>query len=288
MKFAINTNSLRKDLSISEIIKLAKATGVDGLEWGLSPLPQAAQDAKEMTKASADAGLEVLSFINGGRLWDMDEMRRWSEAVAVVNGKVLRVAHPWYAYNFDESLRQPETFLDLMKRTRDGLVQLQDVSREFGIKYVLETHRASTFASPMAVPAMMQDLDPECCGVIYDPANTFLEGFVRPRGAVELLGDFLAYLHVKNLVIVQQLDDQGKMQVNMEKRLMHEGAIDYVEVMFALKLCKFDGWYSFEEMLMAPDPEKTIEEIKNGITHLKECYETAPDSLKEPFLTFNL
>ena len=288
MKFAINTNSLRKSLNVKQMIKVCLDAGVDGVEWGLGPLENAAAEAREMAAASRDAGLQVLSFINGGKLWDTDDIRRWSDAVAGAGGKMLRVAHPWYAYNFDESRRQPETFPELMKKTRDGLVKLMDVGREYGLRYVLETHRASTFASPMAVPAMMQDLDPAYCGVIYDPANTFLEGFVRPRGAVELLGPFLAYLHVKNLVITQERNADGKMAVAMQKRLLDQGAIDYEEVMFALKLCKFDGWYSFEEMIAAPDPEKTVAEIRHGIKHLLACHAAAPDALHGPFLTFNL
>lgn len=287
MKFAINTNSLKKNLGIPEIIKVCQNAGVDGIEWGLGPLDQAAADARDMARASADAGLQVLSFINGGKLWATDDIRRWSDAVAAVGGRTLRVAHPWYAYNFDESIRQPDTFTELMRRTREGLVKLMDVGREYGIRYVLETHRASTFASPMAVPAMMHDLDPRYCGVIYDPANTFLEGFVRPRGAVELLGPFLAYLHVKNLIITQELTANGKMDVGMAKRPLHQGAIDYEEVMFALKLSHFDGWYSFEEMIGAPDPQKTVDEVKAGILHLKQCYAAAPDALHGPFLTFN-
>jgi hypothetical protein len=41
-------------------------------------------------------------------------------------------------------------------------------------------------------------------------------------------------------------------------------------------------------MIAAPDPEKTVAEIRHGISHLQACHAAAPDALHGPFLTFNL
>ena len=281
MKFSLNTNSLRKTHSPEQIVEIALEAGVDGMEWGLGSLENAASDAERMRKATMDSGLEILSFINAGKLWETDNIRRWSEAVAASGGKILRVAHPWYAWDYAESIHQPESFNTLMERTRSGLEKLMDLGREFGIRYVLETHSGSCFASPLAVPLLMKGLDPRCCGVIYDPANTYLEGFVRPRGAVELLGDYLAYVHVKNLMI----RENGTGEVMLEKRPLDRGLVNYEEVMFALKLNGYDGWFSFEE-LYSP-PEHAADEIRSGIEHLKNVRRKAPSSLCEPYLDFN-
>ena len=67
---------------------------------------------------------------------------------------------------------------------------------------------------------------------------------------------------------------------------MDNGAVDYVEVMFALKLHKWDGWFSFEEFVAA-DPAQVADEVKKGIEHLKWCRSEAANSLEPPYLPFN-
>ena len=112
------------------------------------------------------------------------------------------MAHPWFAYNYDEAVHQPDNYMTLVEMSREGLAKLMDLGKEYNIRYVLETHDASCFASPLAVPWILKDFDPKYCGVIYDPANTMLEGFVRPRGAVEIMGDYIAYIHAKNIKVM--------------------------------------------------------------------------------------
>ena len=286
MKFAINTNTLRKKCTIEEIVKIALDAGVQGIEWGLGAIEGIEKETKLMRKATEDAGLEVLSYINGGKLWKTDEIRRYSEAVAAGNGHILRVAHPWFAFNYDESLHQPDSFMTLVEMSREGLAKLMELGKEYNIRYVLETHAGSCFASPLAVPWILKDFDPKYCGVIYDPANTLIEGFVRLRGAVELMGDYIAYIHAKNLAFVEKTDENGKLTFGRQRRTVDQGMIDYVELMFALKMHNWHGFFSFEEFV-TQDSSQVAEEVRNGIEHLKKCREAAHDAPCEPFVSFN-
>ena len=149
-KYAVNTNGL-KGLSYPDMAELISATGADGVEWGLPPdLGEAAKAAKQMEKLSKDPGLEVAAYINAGHLWKTDLMRQYSEILASVGGKMLRVAPPWLAYNLDESIHQKDSFMDLCKLTRQGLENLVPLGKEYGIKYVIETHPGGLSASPVA------------------------------------------------------------------------------------------------------------------------------------------
>ena len=286
MKFSINTNALRKNYSVEEIADVAAQAGAQGIEWGLSKIENAASEAAAMQKATQAAGLEIVSFINAGPLWKTDEIRRWSEAIAASGGHVMRVAHPWFAWDYNESIHQPDDFMTLVNMTREGLAKLMDMGKEFDIKYVMETHPGSCFASPLTVPWLLKDFDPRYCGLIFDPANTILEGFVRLRGAVELMNDYIAYIHVKNLAFKETVNENGKHIFATERRTVDCGMLDYTELMFALKLQKWDGWLSFEEFVNK-DAQQIVTEVSNGIAHLKKCCAEAVDSLQEPFLTFN-
>jgi len=287
-KFSVNTNALKSKYSVQEIAELCARTGAEGIEWGLSGLDNAAADAKAMRQASKDTGMEVMGFLNAGRLWETDNIRKWSEAVAGTPGITLRVAHPWFAFSFNEALHQRESFLQLVSRARKGLENLIPLAREYGIKYVLELHSGSIAASPWAIRELMKDLPPECVGAIYDPANTTMEGFVRPSGACDLMGAHMAYVHAKNICFVPagtttEIAFPRRMQWRYEKALLDRGMTDFVEVFFALKNCGYKGWISLEEFI-GPDVER---EIADGIKFLKECAAAAPSTVMEPFSTFN-
>ena len=284
MKYAVNTNFLKNKYNPKEIIEQALLAEVQGIEWGLGKVETAAADAKEATQLANDAGLEVFSFINGGKLWHKDDMLRWSEAVASAGAKMLRVSHPWFGYNYDETMHQPETFPALMDRAREGLANLEEMGRQFGLRYLLETHSASCFASPMTVLALRR-FSPDYCGFIYDVTNSFMEGFIRPRGAVELMGPYMAYVHVKNRFPVEITEPNGKTGIKWERRPLNKGCIDWEEVMFALKLVGFDGWMSFEEPYTST--ETFAAEIREGVAHLKECEAKAPSTIQEPFTHLN-
>jgi sugar phosphate isomerase/epimerase len=286
MKFAINTNGLRKHYSPAEIVQQCLKAGVRGIEWGLNTIDTACQDAAEMKRLTADAGLEIVSFINAGILWKTDDIRRWSDAVKAGGGNVLRVAHPWFAWDYNESVHQPDDFMTLVEKSKEGLEKLMELGREYEIRYVLETHKGSCFASPLMVPMVLKDFDPRYCGVIYDPANTLLEGFVLPRIAVEVMKDHIAYIHTKNLMFKEGRTPAGRTTLEFERRPVDQGAVDYVEVMFALKLHNWDGWFSFEEFV-SKDPALVADEVKHGIEHLKWCRSEAKNSLEPPFLHFN-
>jgi sugar phosphate isomerase/epimerase len=253
-RYSVNTNTFRKSKTSAEIIDLCVKAGADGIEWGLKTLENAPADVREMKKLTADAGLEIVGFLNAGSMWKKDLMRQWSEALADCDGKTLRVEYPWFAWDYTESLHQPDSYLDLVKRAKDSLPMLEALAREYRIKYVLEMHSGSIAADPWAIRYLMEGIDPDCVGAIYDPANTVIEGFIRPRGTCEILGRHLAYVHAKN-----------------------------VEIFFALKCCGFRGWLSLEEFVA----ENYVQEISESIRFLSECAEAAPDAPCEPFSNFN-
>ncbi len=289
MKISVNTNSLRKKFSNREIVELIRQVGAGGIEWGLNGLDTIEADCKEMKQLSDDAGMEVVSFINGGPLFKTEEILRWSEAVANTGVRMLRVAHPWYAWDYEEALHQPDRYDDLIKMTREGLERLEQVGQQFGIRYVMETHGSSVFASPVAAHFLVAGLDPKLFGIIYDPANTYIEGFVRPRGAVEIIGPYMAYLHIKNLrwkTTMKTLPGNREREVWVyEKCALDQGLVDYQEVFFALNCAGLNPWLSFEEMYS--EKEQIADEIRSGITHLRQCHADAPKAPQEPFKSFN-
>ncbi|MBN1673121.1 MAG: sugar phosphate isomerase/epimerase [Kiritimatiellae bacterium] len=286
-KYSVNTNSLRKTRSNREIVDLCKRLGVDGIEWGLPPVDEAGAAIKEMAKLTLDAGLDVAGYINGGKLWKEDEMQRWTDIVSSVGGQSLRVSHPWISCNYDEALHQRHSFGDIFKLARDGIPGLVELSKARGIRFVLEMHGGALTSSSMAAVRLFEGVDPKHIGVIYDPANGALEGGLRPRSDVEILGKYLAYVHAKNVMWAWTDEiDYAPVRRLIPKRLItmpQAGIVDYMEVFFALKMHRFSGYISSEEYFNA----HTEERLRDGIAYLKECACLAPDKPQEPHTTFN-
>jgi hypothetical protein len=68
-KYSVNTNIFRNSKSSAEIVDLCVKAGAAGIEWGLKTLETAPADVREMEKMTADAGLEVLGYLNAGVMW---------------------------------------------------------------------------------------------------------------------------------------------------------------------------------------------------------------------------
>jgi sugar phosphate isomerase/epimerase len=287
-KYAINTNSLANDLTYEQIAKVARNVNADGIEWGLASLADAPKAAKEMARVTQDHGLAVAGFINAGNLCKTDEMARWSEAVADAGGKTLRITPFWVAWDYNESLHQRESFPDMFRKNRQGLEKLIPLGKKFGIRYCLETHVGNVVPGADLARQLLDGLDSEVVGVIWDPANGIGEGHLRPRTAQEIIGPYLAYVHAKNRIWEKDPSDLENNGCNRTKWTLKtcrldEGILDWVEVYYAMNVTGFTGWIALEEFFQ-PDPEP---ELRRGLEFLAKSAAAAAVAPREPFTTFN-
>ncbi len=287
--YSVNTNGLRNNYSNAEIVAMCKKLKVQGIEWGLPPLEKARRAINDMCQRTRDAGLKVAGYINGGKLWKQDELKRWVEIVASVDGPSLRVAHPWVAFSYEESLHQRVSFNDIFKMARDAMPAVVELSKTSGVRLLLEMHSGSLVASPLAAVMLFDGVDPKYVGAIYDPANTVIEGNLRPRSEVEVLGDYMGYVHAKNIAFALdgRFKEEPVTRANWKYMKTHlpYGMVDWVEIFFALKVGGFKGWISSEEYFA--DGTDQYEQLKNGIAFLKECAKVAPARPRKPYTKFN-
>lgn len=286
-KYSINTNALKKEMEPKDIVALALENKLDGIEWGIRSMDNAASEMKDMAQRTKDAGLEIVNWLIGGKPWKKDELKKRVELVASAGGKSMRVDHPWVAYDFNESLHQEKSFNEIFKLAKDAMPFLTDLSKETGIRFLFETHGGALLASPLAAKMLFEGTSPEHVGVIYDPANTTIEGGLRPRSEVEVLGKYIGYVHAKSIAFYfdgNLLREPLKRAAWSRKTVLPDaGLLDWVEVFFALKNGGFSGYISSEEYFSP----KTLNVIKNAIAFLKECEKLSPEKPCQPFTKFN-
>jgi sugar phosphate isomerase/epimerase len=84
-------------------------------------------------------------------------------------------------------------------------------------------------------------------GIILDAGNMVYEGYETYSMAVELLGPYLAHVHVKNAAWQRVGVDKGTTKWNCDATEMWDGIADYRGVLSALKRSGYEGWLSFED-----------------------------------------
>src|SRR5699024_12579884 len=69
-----------------------------------------------------------------------------------------------------------------------------------GVKALLELNHNTSCASASSAMRLFEGLDPAHVGAIHDMGNLVYEGWERPLWSAQMLGPYLAHVHVKNTV----------------------------------------------------------------------------------------
>ena len=91
-----------------------------------------------------------------------------------------------------------EPYEPLLAAARENWAVLVPLARDFGVKALAEVHPKIVCHSPSAMRRMLDGLPPDAVGAILGPGNMTYEGWEDMHEAVDILGPYLAHLHVKN------------------------------------------------------------------------------------------
>src|SRR5689334_10817885 len=85
------------------------------------------------------------------------------------------------------------------KRARAGLDRLVELAAPAGLAVLVETSPTTLAPAPELAATLVEQQDPEHAGVLYDPGNMAIEGYLAPALAIARLGPYLRHVHVKNI-----------------------------------------------------------------------------------------
>jgi sugar phosphate isomerase/epimerase len=132
---------------------------------------------------------------------------------------------------------------DLLARAREGYEAAEEEARRNGVKALVEVHNGLICPSAAATRRLLDGLDPQWVGVIFDPGNMIREGRENWQMALEMLGPYLATVHVKNGGWF--VGEDGKWAT--QEMSLSEGMVDWAAVIAALKSVGYDGWLDIED-----------------------------------------
>ena len=281
MKFSVFT-APTPDWTPAEAVRELAAQGWDGVEWRITdqeaatppgfwagnratwPLTGLESDLPAIAATTRDAGLEFSSLGGYAQCSDRADVERLLAATASLGAERVRVRVPGVGEG---------SYPALFTATRRDLQWVAERAASHGVKALVELHHRTIVASASSAVRMVDGLDPAHIGIIHDIGNLVVEGHEDFQAGFEMLGPYLAHVHVKNVAwrpAGKRAD--GSVAWEHEWAPMREGLADIGGYFRALAAVGYDGWVTSEDFSTAvPLRERTLDNLR----YLRECHERA-------------
>jgi sugar phosphate isomerase/epimerase len=234
------------------------AQGWDGIEWRVTDQAQATppgfwagnratwpvtgleDSLGDIARITRDAGLDFSGIGGYARCDDHAGVDRMLAATAELGARQVRVTMPRTDTGVD--------YREVFARARADVDRAEKRAAELGIKALIELHHETITPSASAAFRLVDGLDPEHIGVIHDLGNLVIEGQERPLSAFQLLGPYLAHVHVKNVRwVAGDAEADGTVRWRAEWATLKAGQADVDAYFTALHEFGYDGWVTSED-----------------------------------------
>lgn len=249
------------ELTPEELVQAAQEAGLHGVEWRYKEIPADAAGEKpsfwrnnlcsidpslqeeellRFKQITEAAGLEMVSVTPYLNHLGLEETEQAFHAAALLGAKMIRVG----AAGYGDGTPYPE----LYDRTVRYLKEAERLAKQYGVKGVVETHHYTIAPSAGLAHRLVSHCDPDLIGVLFDPGNMIYEGYEQFRMGLELLGPYLAHVHIKNAAWAEVgKRKDGTAEWRCEWASLHNGAVDIRALLADLKAVHYDGYLGIED-----------------------------------------
>lgn len=249
------------ELTPEELGKAAREAGIHAIEWRYKEAPADAESLKpsywgnnlctllpsggdemierfrEVAEVNGLRSLSVTPYLTAGDLEATEEVLR---AAKRIGASFIRLGIPGY----DRS----RPFAELFELARGYLKEAEKLCRQYGVKGLIETHHVTIAPSASAAYRLCEGFDPDCIGVLYDPGNMVHEGYENYKMGLELLGPYLAHVHVKNAGWkTNGIAEDGSVRWDSVWSGLTEGVVPWKQVIEDLKAVGYEGYLGVED-----------------------------------------
>jgi sugar phosphate isomerase/epimerase len=253
------------DMTPEEAVQALRETGYDGVEWRVKNTPQAqrgelpsfwgnnlctfepTEEAAERARALAtSAGLAIPnlgSYLGVGEVEATEAAMRFAQRAG---SPQLRVSAGAAEGRYAESFARARAYLEEVER----------LAKRYGVRALIEIHHRTICPSASLAHRLVSSFDPACIGVIFDPGNMVFEGFEDYRLGLELLGPYLAHVHLKN---ARYRRPEGGGVWRAEWAPLEDGVVDFPELFAALREVGYGGWLVVEDFSEARPSRAALE-----------------------------
>jgi sugar phosphate isomerase/epimerase len=272
VKFSVFTAST-PEWAPAEAARQLAGQGWDGIEWRVTdqadapepgfwvgnratwPLTGLEDSLPQIAKVTHEAGLEFSAVGGYVRSDDRPNVERMLAATAALGAGRVRVTMPG---------TRDGRYRELFAATRDDLAWAAERAAGYGVQALVELHHRTIVASASAAIRLVDGLDPARVGVIHDVGNLVIEGHEDYVAAFDMLGPYLAHVHVKNVAwrpVPRSSVDSATEWVE-EWATLRDGQADLDAYFQALHIVGYDGWVTCEDFsTTVPLAERTRDNL---------------------------
>ncbi len=257
MRFSVFTAST-PDWTPKQAVAELAAQGWDGVEWRITdqddspepgfwagnratwPLTGLEDSLPAIHSVTSGAGLEFSALGGYVRCHDRSNVERLLAATAALGAGRVRVTMPGTGDG---------RYRDLFAATRRDLEWATARAEAYGVQVLVELHHRTLVASASAAMRLVDGLDPARIGIIHDIGNLVIEGYEDYPAAFDMLGEYLAHVHVKNVAwrpVGRSSVDSG-IRWAEEWAPLRDGQADLEAYFRALRTVGYDGWVTCED-----------------------------------------
>ena len=232
-----------------------KTAGYSGVEWRVKTIQESLRSEPPLfwgnnlctfapTTADAERARDIAQanslVIPGlGTYIDVGDVAAVEQAMAfarICGAAQIRVsAGPWPGEG---------TYAEAFARAKKFLEETQTLAKQYSVKVVIEIHHRTIVPSAGLAHRLVSSFDPAYVGVIHDAGNMVYEGFEAYRLGLELLGPYVAHVHLKNAAW-QRPSDGGVWHCTWAP--LEDGVVDWQALFAALRTVGYTGWLGFED-----------------------------------------
>ncbi|MFP3904385.1 MAG: sugar phosphate isomerase/epimerase family protein [Armatimonadota bacterium] len=243
---------LAKNEPLADSIELAANAGFDAVDVRQhedgNHLPEDAppERGEEVKQMVADAGLHISGLTTYYRCGitdpaqaeqNMAGIRRSMELARAMEAPYFRISGPkWDAETGYAKQREI---------TREQLGEISELAAEHDIVVTVEQHGGALTASAGQILDLFRGVANENLGVVYDPGNCLKEGYERPLVQVDMLGELIRAVHVKNGMTRSADPVQELLPVDQVR--LDQGILDWPAIFEALKAIDYSGYITLED-----------------------------------------
>lgn len=279
--------SLAPEALVDELARLGyqgvewRVAAIDGLDasraWDarsnnrctLPPCEQAITRVQQRCQAN---GLQIFGLSPYLTVGDLDPALRLIDLAALAGNARLRLWAPAY---------DREGYAATSSRMRHFLDQLLPRAEAAGVRLALEVHQRTICSSPSLAMRIAEHYPAQHLGIIYDLGNLAIEGREDVGLSLDLMGEHLAHVQVKNVAWVAQADHQCW---RWEWCPPDQGVLPLREMLQTLAERGFVDWLSVEDFDSTwPDAHKLLRNRELMQRYLDLDAPVAPVSTPEVF-----
>lgn len=211
------------------------------------------EEVNRIKKLGEDHNLELFNL--GTYVRSDDDWAEIEQAVAnavAIGAPSLRINVPMYASD--------QAFMPIWNQAREDFKRIEELAAKNGVRALVETHMGTICPSASSARMMLDGLDPKHVGVIHDLGNMVYEGYENYRMGLEMLGDYLALVHLKNATMYpfKALPDTT-MEWRQKFWPVNQGVANVRSLIAALLDIGYDGWISFEDFSVQKKIDERLE-----------------------------